>query len=108
MHEIYPLIQKTEFPDIYREKLDTLQINLGYKCNQSCLHCHVNAGPKRKEMMNIRTMKEILNFIRLNKIKIIDITGGAPELNPHFRFLVKSAKELNCHVIDRCLSLIHI
>ena len=102
MHEIYPLIQKTEFPDIYREKLDTLQINLGYKCNQSCLHCHVNAGPKRKEMMNIRTMKEILNFIRLNKVKIIDITGGAPELNPHFRFLVKSAKELNCHVIDRC------
>ena len=64
MHEIYPLIQETEFPDIYRGKLDTLQINLGYKCNQSCIHCHVNAGPKRKEMMSIQTMKVILKFIK--------------------------------------------
>ena len=102
MHEIYPLIQETEFPDFYRGKLDTLQINLGYKCNQSCIHCHVNAGPKRKEMMSIQTMKEILKFIKTNKIKIIDITGGAPELNPHFKFLVNNAKKLNCHVIDRC------
>ena len=59
MHEIYPLIQKTRFPAIYRGKLNTLQINLGYKCNQTCLHCHVNAGPKRKEIMGIKCLKSI-------------------------------------------------
>ena len=102
MHEIYPLIKQTAFPEIYREKLNTLQINLGYKCNQTCLHCHVNAGPNRKEMMDIETMRQIIDFIKKFKIKVIDLTGGAPELNPHFEFLIRSAKKLNCHVIDRC------
>ena len=102
MHEIYPLIQKTRFPAIYREKLNTLQINLGYKCNQTCLHCHVNAGPKRKEIMDIKTMKQIVSFIKKFKIQVIDLTGGAPEMNPNFEFLVKEARNLNCHIIDRC------
>ncbi|MEC9205988.1 MAG: arsenosugar biosynthesis radical SAM (seleno)protein ArsS [Pseudomonadota bacterium] len=102
MHEIYPLIVKTDFPNIYREKLETLQINLGYKCNQACLHCHVDAGPKRKEMMGFDTINEILNFIKKSRIGTIDLTGGAPELNPHFKFLVNEAKKLGCHVIDRC------
>ena len=53
MHNVYPLLEKTDFPDVFRDKLNTVQINLGYKCNQSCLHCHVNAGPKRKEQMSL-------------------------------------------------------
>ena len=102
MHDVYPLLKKTEFPDIFRGKLSTVQINLGYKCNQTCLHCHVNAGPKRKELMTLETINQIIEFIKKFNIKIVDLTGGAPELNPHFDFLVKSVKKLNCHVIDRC------
>lgn len=101
MHEIYPLIRKTNFPDIYRGRLNTLQINLGYKCNQACLHCHVNASPKRKEMMDLKTIEQIVSFIKKFNIKVIDLTGGAPELNPHFQFLIKKSRKLNCHVIDR-------
>ena len=102
MHDVYPLLEKTNFPSIFRDKLHTIQINLGYKCNQSCLHCHVNAGPKRKEMMDIVTINQILYFIKKLNIKNIDLTGGAPELNDNFKYLVTKAKELNCHIIDRC------
>ena len=102
MHEIYPLIKQTVFPDIYREKILSLQINLGYKCNQSCLHCHVNAGPNRKEIMNLKTINQVLSFIKKSKIKKIDLTGGAPELNPHFKLLVEKANYLGCHIINRC------
>ena len=102
MHDVYPLLEKTNFPSIFRDKLHTLQINLGYKCNQSCLHCHVNAGPKRKEMMDIVTIDHILHFIKKSNIKNIDLTGGAPELNDNFKYLITKAKELNCHIIDRC------
>ena len=102
MHDVYPLLEKTNFPSIFRDKLRTMQINLGYKCNQSCLHCHVNAGPKRKEMMNANTIDEVVKFIKRSNIKIIDLTGGAPELNDNFEYLVIEAKKLGCHVIDRC------
>ena len=102
MHDVYPLLEKTDFPRIFRGRLNTIQINLGYKCNQSCLHCHVNAGPKRKEMMTLETVDQILNFIKRSDIKNIDLTGGAPELNDHFDYLVTQARKLNCHVIDRC------
>ena len=102
MHDVYPLLEKTNFPDISRDKLRRVQINLGYKCNQSCLHCHVNAGPKRKEMMDINTIDEVVKFIKKSDIKIIDLTGGAPELNDNFEYLVIEAKKLGCHVIDRC------
>ena len=102
MHDVYPLLKKTNFPSIFRDKLSTLQINLGYKCNQSCLHCHVNAGPKRKEMMDSNTIDEVVKFIKRSDIKIIDLTGGAPELNDNFEYLVTEAKKLGCHVIDRC------
>ena len=102
MHDVYPLLKKTKFPDIFRGKLSTVQINLGYKCNQTCLHCHVNAGPKRKEMMTLETINQIIGFIKKFNIKIVDLTGGAPELNTHFDFLVKSVKKIDCHVIDRC------
>ena len=102
MHDVYPLLQKTKFPNVTREDLKTIQINLGYRCNQSCLHCHVNAGPKRKEMMTIKTIVQILTFIKKSNIKNIDLTGGAPELNENFEYLVREAKKLNCHIIDTC------
>ncbi len=102
MHNVYPLIKKSNFPIIYRGSLKTLQVNLGYKCNQSCLHCHVNAGPKRKEMMLKTTMDDVLNFIDEFNITTIDLTGGAPELNSDFEYLVSQARMRKCHVIDRC------
>jgi len=102
MHNVYPLLEKTDFPDVFRDKLNTAQINLGYKCNQSCLHCHVNAGPKRKEQMSLNTMKDVIKFIKKFKIKIVDLTGGAPELNKNFEYIVEQVKKIDCHVIDRC------
>lgn len=102
MHATLPLLKSTDFPSIKRGKLETLQINVGYRCNQQCVHCHVNAGPNRKEAMAEETIEHILSFLSASKIKTLDITGGAPELNLHFRKLVTRARELNVHVIDRC------
>jgi radical SAM/Cys-rich protein len=90
------------FPPLRRARLETLQVNLGYKCNQSCLHCHVNAGPTRTEMMSRDTLSDVFVFLELKRIKTLDVTGGAPELHPHFRELVLRARELGVHVIDRC------
>jgi radical SAM/Cys-rich protein len=90
------------FPALRRRKLEALQVNLGYKCNQSCLHCHVNAGPTRTEMMSRETVGDVLAFMAVSSIKTLDITGGAPELHPQFRELVEKARELGIHVIDRC------
>ena len=95
-------MRKYGFPAIRRRALETLQVNLGYKCNQSCLHCHVNAGPTRTELMSRETIADVLVFLQLSKAKVLDITGGAPELNAHFRELVERARELGVHVIDRC------
>ncbi len=102
MHATLPLLEQTDFPAIQRTKLDTLQVNLGYKCNQSCLHCHVNAGPNRTEMMDGQTVQTVLQFMRLSGVQLLDITGGAPELNPHFRDMVKEARASNVRVMDRC------
>jgi len=90
------------FPPIRRARLETLQVNLGYKCNQSCLHCHVNAGPTRTEMMSREVIADVVTFMGVSGIQTLDITGGAPELHPHFRALVQKARELGVHVIDRC------
>lgn len=90
------------FPTITRTRLETLQVNLGYRCNQACTHCHVAAGPKRTELMGWDTVLVVLDFLVRAKISILDLTGGAPEMNPHFRDLVKSARKLGIHVIDRC------
>jgi radical SAM/Cys-rich protein len=98
-----PLLQETDFPPIRRGSLETLQVNLGYMCNQQCLHCHVNAGPNRTEIMERETCEHILTYLRATpSIKTLDLTGGAPELNPQFRYLVKKARELGVHIIDRC------
>ena len=108
MHATLPRLVETDFPAISRGKLETLQVNLGYLCNQSCLHCHVNAGPKRKEIMQQDTVEDVLRFLRDNSIRKLDLTGGAPELNPSFRYLVREARAMGVHVIDRCnLTVLH-
>jgi len=102
MHSTLPLIELSDFPPITRHKLEILQVNLGYKCNQSCVHCHVNAGPTRTEMMSRETVFEVVAFLNASGILKLDITGGAPEINPHFRLLVKAARDLGVKVVDRC------
>lgn len=91
-----------DFPRIQRGRLTTLQANLGYVCNQTCFHCHVNAGPNRKEVMQRGTMEDILAFLELATVETLDLTGGAPELNPCFRHLVAEARALGVKVLDRC------
>jgi radical SAM/Cys-rich protein len=102
MHATLPLIEATDFPAIRRSRIDTLQVNLGYRCNQSCVHCHVNAGPTRTEMMSRETVHDVVAYLRESHVRTLDITGGAPELSPHFRMLVSAARGLDVHVIDRC------
>ena len=102
MHDTLPLLEKTRFPTIHRARLDTLQVNLGYKCNQSCLHCHVNAGPNRTEMMNADTLALIPSVLVARDIATLDLTGGAPEMHEGFRALVRAARRMGVRVIDRC------
>jgi radical SAM/Cys-rich protein len=102
MHPTLPLLTASTFPPIHRQALTTLQVNLGYKCNQSCLHCHVAAGPNRTEMMDADHVALVLEVLRTRRLSTLDLTGGAPELNPHFRALVAGARALGVKVIDRC------
>lgn len=102
MRETISYLQDSDFPQLERDKLTILQVNLGYLCNQQCLHCHVNAGPNRKEIMQRSTIDQILTYLDSAAITTLDLTGGAPELNPHFRYMVTEAKKRNVKVIDRC------
>ena len=102
MLETLHLLEKTTFPALRRETVSTLQVNLGYLCNQQCLHCHVNAGPKRTEIMSADNIQSVIDYLDASNVKLLDLTGGAPELNPHFRELVKAARVRNVEVIDRC------
>jgi radical SAM/Cys-rich protein len=102
VHATLPRLQATGFPAIHRRRLDTLQVNLGYKCNQTCLHCHVNAGPTRTETMTRETVSDVIAFLKASGARTLDLTGGAPELNPHFRGLVLAARNLGVKVMDRC------
>lgn len=102
MHATLPLLQATEFPAIRRASLNTLQVNLGYKCNQTCQHCHVDAGPNRTEMMDDATIDLVLEVLEAQEVHTLDLTGGAPELHERFRDLVTGARALGVHVIDRC------
>ncbi len=102
MHATLPLLRDSDFPAIARGRLETLQINVGYRCNQSCGHCHVNAGPHRTEEMGPEVVEAVLAFLRNSTVRRLDITGGAPELNAHFRPLVVAARKLGVHVMDRC------
>ena len=102
MHATLPLLAPSDFPPLRRDRLTTLQVNLGYRCNQQCLHCHVDAGPRRREVMTGDTVAEVLAFLPGSGLTTLDLTGGAPELNPHFRQLVSAARELGLRVLDRC------
>jgi len=102
MRDTWPLLESIPFPAIRRGRLDTLQVNLGYRCNQSCVHCHVNAGPNRTEEMDAETVDLVLSFLERRRITTLDVTGGAPELNRHFRRLVTAARDLSVRVMDRC------
>jgi len=102
MRDTWPLLEQIPFPPIRRGRLDTLQVNLGYRCNQSCVHCHVNAGPNRTEEMSSEVLDVVLAFLARKRAATLDITGGAPELHPHFRKLVRAARRMALRVMDRC------
>jgi len=102
MRDTWHLLKTTDFPSVSRNQLEILQVNLGYLCNQSCLHCHVNAGPTRKELMQHDNIVHILEVLKQTGAHTLDLTGGAPEMNPLFHELVVAARELNIEVIDRC------
>lgn len=104
MHAVLPRLDaiRTSFPPLRRRGVSTLQVNLGYKCNQSCLHCHVAASPQRTEMMDGATVDLVIDSLKHLGASTLDLTGGAPELNPYFRALVAEARTLGVRVIDRC------
>ena len=102
MRATLPRLEASDFPAIRRGRVETLQVNVGYKCNQTCVHCHVNAGPTRTEMMDRETASEVIAYIEGAGTRMVDITGGAPELNPLFRALVLAARNVGAHVMDRC------
>jgi radical SAM/Cys-rich protein len=102
MHATLPLLVDTDFPALSRRRLETLQVNLGYVCNQTCVHCHVNAGPTRTESMSRETAGQVLDYLAASGATALDLTGGAPELNPHFRDVVHKARARGARVIDRC------
>ncbi|MEZ5463431.1 arsenosugar biosynthesis radical SAM (seleno)protein ArsS [Dokdonella sp.] len=101
MRDTWPKLEHSDFPSIRRGTMTTLQLNLGYRCNLSCIHCHVNAGPRRTETMNRATMELALEVGRKLGVTILDMTGGSPEMNPNFRWLVEQARSQGLHVMDR-------
>jgi radical SAM/Cys-rich protein len=102
MHDTLPLLDAIPFPPLWRARLTTLQVNLGYRCNQACFHCHVNAGPNRTEAMTDETIDLVLTVLERRRLGTLDVTGGAPELHPAFRRLVAAARDRGVRVIDRC------
>lgn len=103
MHATLPHLDQHHFPALRRRSLSTLQVNLGYYCNQACLHCHVNAGPTRKEMMDHETALQVVEFLDASDgVSTLDLTGGAPELHAEFRFLVTEGRRRGLHIMDRC------
>lgn len=102
MLDTLPKLETIQFPPLRRQGVDTLQVNLGYRCNQQCLHCHVNAGPNRSEQMAPETVDTLIKLLAGGKIRTLDLTGGAPELHPAFRRLISAARAAGVRVIDRC------
>lgn len=90
------------FTPLTADRIAVLQVNLGKLCNQTCQHCHVDAGPDRREIMSRETMQLCLDVLRLANIPTLDLTGGAPEMNPSFRWFVEQAASMGRQVIDRC------
>lgn len=102
MFDTRPDPPTTAFPPLRRRRVATLQVNLGYRCNLSCVHCHVNAGPHRTETMPEPVVNEIVAALDRLDIETLDLTGGAPELHPGFRRLVREGRRRGIEVIDRC------
>lgn len=102
MRETLPKLEEIPFPRLNRGRLDTLQMNLGYLCNLACVHCHVAAGPNRTELMDWETMETALAFMERQGIQTLDVTGGSPEMNPHFRDLFSRARDMGVQLMDRC------
>lgn len=102
MQDTRALLLDTDFPELLRGRLEILQVNLGYRCNLSCTHCHVNAGPSRTESMAPELIELVLAFAKRQGVGALDLTGGAPELHPRFRALVSAARRMGLEVIDRC------
>lgn len=94
-------IQTVQDTPLTATGIEMLQVNVGYRCNLACKHCHVEGGPERQEVMDRVTVDAVLKVMRSGSIKALDITGGAPELNPHFRYLVEEAQNAGCHVVVR-------
>ena len=101
MRDTWPKLEHSDFPSIERGRITTLQLNLGYRCNLSCIHCHVNAGPRRTETMDRETMQLALEVGKKLGVSTLDMTGGSPEMNANFRWLVETAKAQGLHVMDR-------
>jgi len=102
MLDTLPLLNHSDFPAISRRKTEILQINIGLRCNQQCVHCHVNSSPKRTEKMDEATIAAVYDYVKNSDVHTLDITGGAPELHPQFHELVINVRALNVNVIDRC------
>ena len=102
MRDFDDMLKESSLFPLKANGINVLQINVGFKCNQACKHCHVSAGPSRSEQMSRRTFEHCLRVLREGKIPTVDITGGAPELNPHFRWFVKEARDMGIDVINRC------
>lgn len=102
MSQAAPQLPITDFPPVRRASLHTLQMNLGYLCNLACTHCHVEAGPKRTELMDRQTMDIALAFMDAQGIRNLDVTGGSPEMNPDFAYLMRAARARGVHLMDRC------
>src|SRR5436190_2254043 len=102
MRDSWPRLRATDFPALRRDRLATLQLNLGYLCNLSCIHCHVDAGPRRTGLMERATMELALQLAARRAVATIVLTGGSPEMNPDFRWLVEEARGRGLHVMDRC------
>ncbi len=102
MLDTRPALMATEFPPLRRRRIATLQVNLGYRCNLSCVHCHVNAGPHRTEMMSTAIVDDVIAALDRLDVETLDLTGGAPELHPEFRRLVREGRRRDIEVIDRC------
>ena len=95
-------LSQHDLPVLTSDGIEILQVNVGKMCNMTCRHCHVDAGPDRREIMTKETIDHCLRAIDELNLKTVDLTGGAPEMNPNFRYFVTEARKLNCHVIDRC------
>jgi len=96
------VLRQHVLPLLEADEVQVLQVNVGKLCNQTCVHCHVDAGPDRREVMTRGTAEQVIELLRRHPIPTLDLTGGAPELNPQFRWLVQEARALGRHVIDRC------